>query len=331
MLTVCEELGEDAKVTYHTNVPFSSPDRSDEVCTVVLCQKNLSDKSLRRMMQSPRAGWRLVSDHLSANHMLFRDFLASIAPRMDPFIFTAALKQPRVEGSWLSNNHYVAEAQAGGFEAEAPVILEWLLREGFYKPERNRPSMIVSCGNELGLKILIREGHDVNFEDQRGYRALNYRFQNANMVDVLLDCGAKVDLLREMVPPSVAALRRLLQLRPVETRAKFSSEAILNNCDYPLRYAEVMLEFGFPTPDTTHMIDPWGSIAGALFTFGFTNRRPEYGHISNLLWPHMHYAFPQATKECVATALLCFKRVCPHLPRDMRNLLLVGAFGKLLY
>ncbi len=314
-----------ARLCYDVKFPCGSSGQ------VVLFRSDASEKSLKRILHSPRAGWHLIAERLDLSNASFGELLTAVVPRVDPSVFTAYLREGAAEESrgYDCYHQYLESAQRRGLKAASPAVLQWLIREDFYKPAKNRPSTIVSCGNELGLKILIREGYDVNYYDnQRGFSALSYPSRTAKMVDVLLECGAKVELLHGMVPPSVAALRRLLQLRPVETRAKFTGGSILSNCYEPLRYAEVMHDFDYPTPDKKRVKDCLGSIPCALFTFGFMNQRPHVWHYSDLLWrPHMHYAFPQATKDCVETALLCFKRVCPHLPRDMRNLLLVRAFG----
>lgn len=112
--------------------------------------------------------------------------------------------------------------------------------------------------------------------------------------------------------------------------AKFSGETVLRlsqKMGGMLGFVGAMREFGYPTPDVSNLDDRNGSIGSALFTYGCTAKRPERGgpySEHHMLWrPHTQYACLPGTRARVRTALLCWKTVCPRLPRDMRNMLLL--------
>ncbi len=129
----------------------------------------------------------------------------------------------------------------------------------------------------------------------------------------------------------------MLQVRPQETRAKLPGRRILELAKKEhasvLQYVRVMREFDFPAPDVTGIADTHQQIACALFTFQYTRAFPaevtagsHHGHL--FAWrPHTHFACDWWTQRRVTTALMCFKSVCPRMPKDMRLMVLTAAFG----
>ncbi len=200
------------------------------------------------------------------------------------------------------------------------------MREGLNDASANAP---VYCGrfssNLFGLKLQVDEGFDPNEVDEFGALCLRYA-QSATDVDNLIAVGAKPELLKGKDLPCPRALRRLLQLRPQLIKATFSGEVILANSHKRLRHVEVMREFDCPAPDVSNE-KPQHECA--LFTFQYIHRRPVVNDYACMLWrPHTHYACPRALKRRVMTVLLILNRCRPRLPRDMRNLLLLTAFGQ---
>ncbi len=168
--------------------------------------------------------------------------------------------------------------------------MEWLIDDGLYDAEHNTQDTIVFCRNKRGLRLLIEEGYDPNHILSMylhfPFQPLTLGDRTAEMVDALLAVGAKVELLNGEVLPSVAAFRRMMQLRPEETRAVFSSETLMRLLArsgsrqreiYRLEWVEMMREFDFPAPDMSGLRDSEGAIAAALFTFKYKNVRPPFG------------------------------------------------------
>ncbi len=106
--------------------------------------------------------------------------------------------------------------------------------------------------------------------------------------------------------------------------------------DLVLELVEVLREFNFEMPQGFVIrSDLRFEIECALFTFDYIRTRPvaaearSYGYMS---WrPRTHYASQTKLKQRVVTALLCFKRACPRLPRDIRHILLIQSFGREIF
>ncbi len=181
----------------------------------------------------------------------------------------------------------------------------------------------------LGLEMLVKEGHDPNHVSEHGYQPLSYVYL-ASMVDALIAVGAEVELLNGTIVPKIHALRRMLQLCPQQTKAVFGSDVLLTQSLIPaILCAKLMREYDYPPPCPLILDSSSGDIAWALFNFKYTNRRPVFTRANFIFWrSHTHYASPQKVKDQVLTTLLCFKRVVPRLPRDMRILLLNCTFGE---
>ncbi len=252
------------------------------------------------------------------------------------------------------------DLQEVALQSPSSEMLQWLVRTANYKAHRFGANSMRSCGNEKGVKLLTSRGFNPNQADEKDFvQPLSYINRSAAMVDVLLAHGAKIELLNGKFLPSAVALRRMLQLQPDVTKAKFGADFILRWALYRaalLDYVGVMREFAIALPDMTtfrytlpdeakrmpvsrnldNAVDDADAIAAcALFTHNYIKvkssvaaRSPGRGR---LLWrPHTHYACDD-TRESVMTALLCCKRICKCLPRDIRNLLLLASFGEVRF
>ncbi len=102
-----------------------------------------------------------------------------------------------------------------------------------------------------------------------------------------------------------------------------------NASDYPdaaLDYVEVMREFAYSGVDTD-MTDRLREFGGALFTVRFAIRRPR-SRDGWLYWrPHCHFVCSTNLRSRVKAALLCLQRICSRMSCDVRDWLLVAAFG----
>ncbi len=130
----------------------------------------------------------------------------------------------------------------------------------------------------------------------------------------------------------------MLQLRPRETKATFTGERLLNGLTNDvdvdvMGVVKLMREFDYPMPDLSRIREVTRQVEYALFTFKYVPARPEIsGRVATMLWrQHTHCLSPVRITECVVMALLCLKRACARLPRDMRRLLLLEAFGEMSF
>ncbi len=318
LLDMCEELGVDAQFAFRVPV-------GERAWVFRLSFE--SEKSTERVLKSERGGDRVLMEMLDERGILFGEYLAGVGDDWNLSLFTRLLR---------NDDEICSEVQQDAMQESESKTLEWLVRDGLYNPRFNTAAAMVSCGNTLALRMLVDEGYDPNCARSDGLQALSNATSPSAMVDALLQAGAKVELLIGTVTPPLQSLRRMLQLRPQETKAKFPGEQIfrhLSVCSRPiLGIVELMREYDYPAPDMSIVNDPGNCIAFALFTFRYTAERPMAptdGQRATLLWrTHTHYAFPPKVKDCVKTVLLCLKRVCPRLPRDLRNLLLLGVYGK---
>ncbi len=205
---------------------------------------------------------------------------------------------------------------------------------------------MIKCGNALAVKVLAAEGHDPNHADYMGRQPLTTCFRGAEMIDALLEAGAKVDLLTGTISQSDAALRRLLELFPEQMKAKFGAEQLIWQGGFEvLERVKMVREFGFQAPSFENWsFGNWKLekdslrhrvIAGALFTFQYTHERPDLSvpiEYERFLWrPWTHYAYDISIRLCVWTALLCLKRARCDLPSELRQLILIAAFGDELF
>ncbi len=221
------------------------------------------------------------------------------------------------------------QAQCAGFECDGPEVLQWLVRDGLFCDDSLDPVSMCVVANRAGLTLLLDAGFSPNHAT--GIVQPLCCQSSADMVDALLEAGARIELLTGAMLPTAVAFRRMLQLQPQATRAKFPADAIvrLEPQDSWLEVVEVMHEFGYPAPDLAGVPLDVNELAAVLFTFEYTSARPLVGQ---MLWRrHTHHASDPLTKQRVATALLCMKRACPRLPKNIRNLLLLEAFGKVRF
>lgn len=325
IMSLCEELGTDVSWSYGTNLKG----RADRELYCRIIRKSLTTESLRRVLTSPRGGWRVVEEVIRST-MSFAEMLRKV----DPSLFTDVLRRERLEGGVV----YRDEAHAVAFSSSRPVVLKWLVDDGLFDASLMTEIMIVSCGNALGLKMLVAGGYDPNSCCNTGEQPLTFRRRSAGMVDALVAVGAQVELLRPplllgCVLPSVAAFRRLLQLDPNRVKSLYNWEAFFHYCGdiTPLWRLEVMRDFDYPPPSANDVAIADETFQWALFTFSFTNVRPsvDVDRDVALLWRrHTHFACKQKLKDRVVATLLCLKRLHSRFPRDMRHMLLDCAFGR---
>ncbi len=252
-------------------------------------------------------------------------------------VFNFVLEQERAEGL----DDMQRDVQAAAFRCSSAAVLAWLMREGYYNASRNTASSLVTYGNEMGLKLLLGQGFDVNAANEEGEQPLTQA--TFEMADVLLRAGAKIERLTGTVLPWVGSLKRMLQFDRVKTMTVFSADVLIslwcrhNDSQWMfLPLLKLMRKFDYPAPDLSRLHPVCQEkLSFALFTFQFTSVRPRrvlsrsqfYG---DMLWrPHTHYACDDSTRARVMTALLCLKRICSRLPRDLRNVLLLKSFGSL--
>ncbi len=129
------------------------------------------------------------------------------------------------------SDQFRCEVQSEGFKCRDARILKWLVRDNLYDKRFNERETILTCGNVLGLKMLVAEGYDPNYEDSANMQPLSSPHCKKETVDALLEVGAKVELLNGRRLPSAEAFRRMLQLRPKETKAKVTFYMIVLRFD----------------------------------------------------------------------------------------------------
>ncbi len=331
LLSLCEEMGVNAMPSYTVTRDASEHEQHEEY-VVPLFDSKLSASStatLKRVLDSRRGGFALLrkSLQLRGDAQVFRHCFER---GVDLSVFDNLLRD--LENAWLRS-----QAQSEGMLSTSPEILGWMVRNGFYQANFNRESAIVQCGNKLGLRLLIAEGWDPNGTNKYGDQALTYAKRTPEMIDALLSVGAKIQLLRSsFILPPLGAFRRMLQLRPAETKAHFAHSALLRSGSV-LDWVQLMREFDYPAPDTANLGDTDGEIAAALCTFQYSivrraNVKWEPTNPKRFFWrPWTHYASDEDTHNRVLAALRCFKRTCPNLPRDMRKKLLLLAFGEVRF
>ncbi len=314
MMTLAEELTANVLEAYIVGNPGR---------TLSVLSANSSERSCARVAKSPSGGVRLLAEFVDAFGEELTLFLDGLAPEFD----FSVLRE--VFGDELR----LERAHRGAFSSSSPKFLQFLIREGLCNVSLIRPVQIVECGNALALSFLIANGHDPNYERWDGVHALTHPRRSAVMVDELVAAGAKMESLRwNFDCPSPAALRRMLQLQPELVKAAFSWNTLLINRPV-LELMEVMREFDFPPPPARLLDgDAGGFIDWAMFTFGFKKQQPRMCETNlrvRIFWrPHTHVFCEDSIKKRVVAALLCCKRHCPRLPRDMRAVLLIEAVGR---
>ncbi len=205
---------------------------------------------VKRVLDSPRGGWRIFAD---CGVGWFVDFLFSLNKSFSLSFFTSFVKQHEVA---KGGDDLRRGSQSEGFRHWDAKILEWLVRDNLYDKRFNKPETIVTCGNLMGLKMLVAEGYDPNYAGKYGTQPLSAPLCSKDMVDMLIKAGAKVELLNGRKLPSVNALRRMLQLRLTETKAKFTGEVSMRNKGVGLLpYVEFMREFNYPEPQLFGLAD----------------------------------------------------------------------------
>ncbi len=324
VMSVCEELGVQASGRYSMQKYGLS-----DVCILATFS---SSETFSRILRSKVGGLVLVMDCVSNTFREFGTFLLHLSDDFDFSVLTEAVR---------GSNNCITSAHFGGICSSSSAILEWLIRDGLFNDALVGNLSLSYCCNSLALTRMVQQGRNVNACNWNLVQPLSQPLRTAKMVDVLIAAGAKPELLNGLRVPSVAALRRLLELHPVLMKAKFSGEAILSRGEEvdgipeeALDYARLMRDFDYPTPTVAHLKDANGNVACALFTFQYTHVRPRLrsGLSAEMLWrPFTHYACPQSLHDCVVTALLAMRRVCLRVPRDIRNLLLMRAFGEIRF
>ncbi len=321
VMSVCEQLHVHAKARYQSAF-------GDVSEVVILCAES-SEKTCWRVLNSDF--FPLSPDELALYNRSFSRFLENLAPEFNFSAFTAyVVRQLEIGG-----DEYLRDLLRAAFESTSPRVLSWLCRDGLYNGRWNSQSTLVTCGNPFGLALLISEGFDLNLPNEYGALPLSCGARTAEMVDALVAAGAKIELLSSDDVPSPVALRRMLQLKPDAIKSKIGWDLLISGTirhDPVLQLIEAISGFGYPTPSESEVHLATDAMTWALFTFGFTRKRPRSDLYGGNVWfywrPHCHYVCDSATKECVFVAMLCFKRVCRTLPRDMRNLLLTESFGR---
>ncbi len=228
---------------------------------------------------------------------------------------------------FLDCEDIVESFQEQGFSsAETGALLRWLQKHNKYIAGRNKHDF-QRLSNAYGVKLLRAEGHPL---DSRLLIDAP-----APVVDALLDAGVRIHSTggADRIPTPIS-LRQLLRRQRAEAMGIYSTSRLLQSRDV-LAYVSLLREFDYQV--TAEDLAPCMSIpdvACALFTFqfivelppemwktkGFTLFGDGYGHFMT------HRAFPSLADE-VFTVLCCLLRVCPQLPRDLRKLLLIAAFG----
>ncbi len=325
VLKACEEEGKNIRCSY---ILTGKKFRTIAECCIL--SSDSSPDSIIRVLESQFGGWLVLVELARRTERTLVE-VADRAGALDR-CFELLAK----EWSLLSG------VQEDAFKSSSPVTLEWLISTGLYDADRNSSYAILWCENELGLRKLVEEGRDPNGEAEWGNgdleQPLTASDRSARMVDALLSVGAKIELLTGRAVPSPAALRRMLQLQSAVTRKKFPGEVILRNLgrhERALYHVQVMREFDYPTPVITGAYDRFG-VREASFTFQYIRERPPLrprkdGTMRFLWRPHTHYACSIALHAAVKTTLLCLKRMCNQLPKDIRNLLLETAFGDVAF
>ncbi len=286
------------------------------------------DAIMRRVLESPCGGWRLVQEHLQ--ECSFGHILANM---QDFSMFTPFLREDQLAGS----DSCLQIAQSDGFKSESPKILECLLKDQLYSARFNNGATVVTCRNQLGLDLLVAECLDPNSSDRTGTQALSYWEHTPEMFEAFVSAGARPELLNGLVVPSPRTLEKLLRLNPEPMKAMFPGERLLLGSHMlQLEYASVMRAFDYPTPEITIVGKKRDHIDFALFTFRFFRQPPPLvlGRcpLQSMLWrPHTHYACGSRMRRIVMAALMSFKRVCPRFSRDMRNVILHLAFEKVRF
>ncbi len=321
LMALCEELAVAADIAY-----VIEGEESDTV--LLLFDLDAADDMLQRVVESPSGGLQLIQQYFD------RGGRFALVDRMVPGFDLASLTPMLRREQARDQVRLRSDAHCTALKSYRPLMLEWLVRDGLYSAQLNDSNDAITCGNSLAISMLAAEGRDFNYSNVYGRQALCCPERCVKTVEPLLAAGAKVELLSGKLIPGTRVLRRLLQLRPQETRAKFPGNVLLSAdverwCPV-LPYVELMREFDYPAPDVSGIADPDDDIACALFTFDYTSQRPPLPLAEGLMYwrPKTHYAFCEDRQVDVFNVLLCFKRLCPQLPRDIRNMLLVHTYGR---
>lgn len=104
-----------------------------------------SEKSFLRVFDSPRGGFRVLSEFLDDGQISFGDFFGDLSPEFNLSLFSRFLIEERAAG----DDQYLVEAQ-GAFSSPKPAILEWLLCDGLYDATLNAEDEIVYLRTRSG-------------------------------------------------------------------------------------------------------------------------------------------------------------------------------------
>jgi hypothetical protein len=228
---------------------------------------------------------------------------------------------------WLPEDRALLQ-QAAIFSSH-PWLLRKLRFEAKWDASLIPRGALHVVGNVEACKLLLCG--DSRFEvnntedwDRMGIMAL-YCARSAEIVSCLLEAHADVARVLECSDtlPAVDVIRWIFE--------KCSAERVWNVLWSPAAFFSkktndpLLRVIGLL--DQFHCVIPTQGIAlddetrCALFTFGYIDALPlgTCVHLSWLAWrPWTHHFFPSSLHESVWCVLLCCKRICPTLSRDLR-------------
>ncbi len=191
IMTVCDEIGVVAQFI------FEDEDLEDQ--EIKLLSNVSSERSFQRVLESPWGGSRALQNHLDTKGLSFWEFLNIVSENVILSVFTRFMEEGRAAGD-ISN---LVNAQVHAMQFYDPSMLEWLIRDGLYDASLNPIGLVLFCRNTLGLSRVLFDGQDPNLQTSTGIRPLLCRWCTADMVDLLVAAGAKVELLDGDFLPSL--------------------------------------------------------------------------------------------------------------------------------
>lgn len=246
----------------------------------------------------------------------------------------------------------------------SPEMLLWLKRNGRFNPSLLPRDVIVSVRNRKCLELLVGEtGIDFNMVVQRESISLLggltdvcavENATSAEYVCLLLKGGFKLETLTKTKLKWPATLRYILEAAAGAVKTTFSMSELLgllemkepfslNDASQSADFVAILHEFKFE-PDVEELKrglienkwkeDPCGAIGGSLVSFGFlkmTDLPPcclKRVELRWRPWPGVHCRFSPTLQSEVVMTLLVFKRLVPTMPKDLRNKILIMAFGQ---
>ncbi len=247
----------------------------------------------------------------------------------------------------LSESSIVRILQHQGFQSARPCILSWLTSARAYDRKFNGEETLRNCQNALGVKLLIKEGHDPNLIFDIRKRLNNGSIvqkgcalvvaKNVTVVDALLEHGANLDVLCSCSSfPLPVVFRRLLQRKQLDMKKFFPAKLVLERvaADFLwkdmkegwLECVQILREF-----DYTIVEEDWKRLANpdlesAFLTFEYLKKRRVNGKV---WWrPHTHFLFPYDFQKNVLLATFVLMQIRPRLPKELRKKILVMIFGR---